>query len=752
MLLKHSSKSIIAFFVVVVLGLSLIGYGTPLKVYGTESNKNVTKTADGEGNKEDRIYELKFSADLKKVLINNRDKFPIDVILLVDMSTSMNEGVVGTDKSRLEVMKEVATEFVDELATFSDNSTLSIATYYNSSEIIINPVKVNSEDNKNLLKSAIAGITHKPSQLGGTNHDYGFMRAEEILENSLSTSTNQKYIILLTDGQPNAQNRDTSIDELRYPEITNGTTVKYFKFATNEYVNTTITAITSRNILRDLCVTRILGSIKTIEPSIKVATVGFEIADDEGQHVQALFDVVTGVDLATGQPTGEGGGRDYQFYTSSSTSLANIFDALMENFAEENTVYKRPVIIDYIAAEFIPLNDKKEPITIEEARKGVTLSNGAVISYDDEKKLYYVIWGEEEALDIDIEWNSSIYIGAKDDFAGGKDIETNEEDSGVYVDELLIEEFPIPTVDVYIRKYDIIYEFESGTEGKTLPKEVMDLLPQIQENIDDGSTVIPIMPENTEVLLDKGRWTFVSWDEQSKVIKGANQKFKGKWVYTEYQDYPTYEVIHTFKSGTEGKKLPKKVLELLPENQTDKKDGSKVKPTALIQTEVKVKGGKWIFKVWDAEEKRISRADQTFVGTWEYVDTYEVIHKFVSGTKGKTLPKKVMDLLPKPQTYLDNGSKVKPTSLKKTEVYVKGGKWVFKHWDDKQKTINSANENFEGEWVFIEIEPDEQETPGEPLIPVTEDSNNVNVWYVVSIISLLVMLYMVLTKKKILKK
>ena len=199
MLVKHKSKRIISFLLAVMLVLSVASYSAPLKVYGNqtgESTKNVTKTADVDGDREDRIYELKFTADLDKVLVNHSERYPIDVILLVDMSTSMTEGVVGSEKNRLEVMKDVATEFVDELAAFSGDSTLSIATYYNSSEIITNPVKVNSETNKNALKEAIAGIDHKPGQLGGTNHDYGFIRAEEILTNSLADSTNQKYIIL----------------------------------------------------------------------------------------------------------------------------------------------------------------------------------------------------------------------------------------------------------------------------------------------------------------------------------------------------------------------------------------------------------------------------------------------------------------------------------------------------------------------------------------------------------------------------
>lgn len=40
---------------------------------------------------------------MNRVLVENKEKFPIDVILLIDMSTSMHEKVVGTDESRLDV-------------------------------------------------------------------------------------------------------------------------------------------------------------------------------------------------------------------------------------------------------------------------------------------------------------------------------------------------------------------------------------------------------------------------------------------------------------------------------------------------------------------------------------------------------------------------------------------------------------------------------------------------------------------------
>ena len=838
--MKHKSKRIIALILAVVFVLSLVEYRAPLKVLGNQAGegtegviKNVTKTADGEGDEEERIYKLSFTANFKDVLVNNKEKFPIDVILLIDMSTSMTDPVKGTNQNRLQVMKDVATHYVDELAEYCDESTLSIATYYNSSDIISYPVMVDTVDNRNDLKDKIASIDHKKdentgviNQLAGTNHDYGFMRAKEILEYHLDQSENQKYIILLTDGAPNAENRNDDLDKALYKEYELEQQIKYTKwndelgkYETHDYTLkhreeiiqdgevVMANGIQSRNVLRDYCVVTMLNQIYELDDKIKVATVGFETLYEEAdlenltdserkealsnmRHIQDLFDVVTGAEFDEEEGAYVGANTDYQFYTNSTTSLKSIFEELLENFAEENTVYSRPTVIDYIAAGFVPLNDARQQITVDEARTGVTLSNGAEVKYDDVKSLYYVVWPVGEALNFDVNtaWASEVYIQAKDDFVGGEDIPTNAEDSGVYVNDELIEEFDIPTVDVYVREYDVTYEFVSGTPGKTLPElvtdlcpgkqenvkdgttitptldqtevyvdggkwkfkewdeasktiasedlsfegtweyvdtydvtygftsitpgmpdlpqEVLDLIPETQENVESGTTVTPIVLEQTEVLLDDGRWTFVSWNKQSELVDGLNDNFMGIWEYTEYADYPTYEVEHSFVSITDVKDLPQEVLDLIPGNQTDVKDGSTVYPTAPDLTEVEVDGGagKWVFKGWDADKKRISQADQNFEGRWEYVELYDVTYSFTSGTTGKELPQAVKDLIPVIQEKIENGSTVTPSGLDQTEVVIEAedGKWVFKNWDATSKVISGGDQNFVGTWEFVE--------------------------------------------------
>ena len=87
--------------------------------------------------------------------------------------------------------------------------------------------------------------------------------------------------------------------------------------------------------------------------------------------------------------------------------------------------------------------------------------------------------------------------------------------------------------NTYEKKYKVTYEFVSDTVGKTLPKEVTDLLPQEETGKDDGAKVTPTAPTSTTVDTADGTWTFGSWDEAEKTISGADVSFKGTWTLVE---------------------------------------------------------------------------------------------------------------------------------------------------------------------------------------------------------------------------
>lgn len=79
-----------------------------------------------------------------------------------------------------------------------------------------------------------------------------------------------------------------------------------------------------------------------------------------------------------------------------------------------------------------------------------------------------------------------------------------------------------------------------------------------------------------------------------------------------------YKVTYEFVSDTAGKKLPDEVMDLLPQEETGKKDGATVTPTAPTSKTVDTTDGTWTFGSWDEAEKTISGADVSFKGTWTF--------------------------------------------------------------------------------------------------------------------------------------
>lgn len=79
------------------------------------------------------------------------------------------------------------------------------------------------------------------------------------------------------------------------------------------------------------------------------------------------------------------------------------------------------------------------------------------------------------------------------------------------------------------------YKFESGTEGKELPDEILDLTPFDDHDYFDGTTVkISDEHKKFDQVVDQknnGVWKFVGWDKESKVMEGDGIQFIGKWIF-----------------------------------------------------------------------------------------------------------------------------------------------------------------------------------------------------------------------------
>lgn len=81
--------------------------------------------------------------------------------------------------------------------------------------------------------------------------------------------------------------------------------------------------------------------------------------------------------------------------------------------------------------------------------------------------------------------------------------------------------------------HKVTYEFKSDTNGKELPKEVKDLLPNDPKAYFNGTNVTPSTPEKTTVEVEDGTWTFQPYEKKEATIKDKDEHFIGKWVFEE---------------------------------------------------------------------------------------------------------------------------------------------------------------------------------------------------------------------------
>ena len=271
-------------------------------------------------------------------------------------------------------------------------------------------------------------------------------------------------------------------------------------------------------------------------------------------------------------------------------------------------------------------------------------------------------------------------------------------------------------------KHKVTYEYKSGTKGMELPEALKKKAPKDVPDKVKGDTVTSPVPQGKDAEfrddVNKGTWKFKEYDRKDVTIDNKDEHVVGTWVFEKDPEPATYKVTHEFKSADPNKELPDEVKKLLPSDQTGKKDGSKVNPTAPAKTTVETNDGTWTFTGYDKAEKTVEGKDVEFIGKWKFTPkTYKVTHEFkVSKDSSiKEFPEavktEVAKQLPEEQTGKKNGEVVKPGALKdakNVEDKANDGKWKFTKFIDQDKTtdevdakVDNADVNFVGEWTFV---------------------------------------------------
>lgn len=114
-----------------------------------------------------------------------------NIMLVIDKSGSMN----GTDKEHR--AQDAASMFVNSLSV--SNSKVGVISFSKTSNMVMKPLEINSESQKNKLTSSIASIQYDPSGTGGTNLGGAVALASRTLQEE-QENDKKNLIILFTDG------------------------------------------------------------------------------------------------------------------------------------------------------------------------------------------------------------------------------------------------------------------------------------------------------------------------------------------------------------------------------------------------------------------------------------------------------------------------------------------------------------------------------------------------------------------------
>ena len=242
------------------------------------------------------------------------------------------------------------------------------------------------------------------------------------------------------------------------------------------------------------------------------------------------------------------------------------------------------------------------------------------------------------------------------------------------------------------------YRYESGTEGRELPAEIVaasDAVYNVGSSVKAPDVLGDTYKETSEKGLFLGTWTMSGWDKSSAVVPNEGVVFVGKWVFKP----ETAPVSYKFTSGTEGRELPQELVKLMATVERNVGTDACILdtiPTTYDEYKNGLKVGTWTLKGWDKTTDVVSNVGISFNATWVYKqDDYSVTYRFVD-KDGKDLPEDILKLLPAAATDLENGSTVKTPEVKTKSV----GRWSFKGWDISEASVSDKDVVVTGTWAY----------------------------------------------------
>jgi Uncharacterized protein encoded in toxicity protection region of plasmid R478, contains von Willebrand factor (vWF) domain len=193
--MKELSKKILTFVLTLaIIGLYTLGGIGP--VFADTSNIGVSKTASWY-DKDQGIAKVQLTVNAKSTQIVKQKTTRI--VLVLDRSGSMGKALTDSGKSKIEMLKDSANSFVDNVLNIPNADVQVAVVSYAGDASTDSPFS----DDKTDLHSAINGIRAN----GGTNTQDGIKTAESLMSN---VTADNKFIVVLSDGEPTYSYKGTA--------------------------------------------------------------------------------------------------------------------------------------------------------------------------------------------------------------------------------------------------------------------------------------------------------------------------------------------------------------------------------------------------------------------------------------------------------------------------------------------------------------------------------------------------------------
>ncbi len=386
-----------------------------------------------------------------------RDDHTSSIIARNNIDSYKNAGNLYEDttgNTRNYYFKNAAKNLVDAIP---NDSNISIV-WFNGSvgiqQINGSDVATVSDSTKDSIKQAISNL--EPA--GGTRQDYGLAKAEELLNRKVYKNSNhdKKYVVLLTDGCPNAN--DTNA------------------------------------VVRDAVGTA--GTIKNDRKAI-IYAIGIDLEYND-YLVQAR-------NLVQNCSSGEG----YYFNNKASelSSMIKTISNTITGSMVSKTVLKGSVK-DVVDTRFDLFTDAEVKVTSSGTYTIGGRTAAVTVNADGTTT---IVWNEQDLGTIndtqETHWTASFTVKAKEDFLGGNVVPTNTSDSGVTV-EGETTKFKEPSVNVKTLDLKINDGYEIKFLGDTL--DVYDEAKASEAIVKNIEATSPVEIKNVKVEKKNGKWTYTA--------------------------------------------------------------------------------------------------------------------------------------------------------------------------------------------------------------------------------------------------